>query len=239
MKVVAIIPARYASTRLPGKPLLPILGKPMILRVYEAIENTHLLDEVIVATDDERILKVCQDAGAKAVMTSTDHHSGTDRVSEVAQSVDADLIVNLQGDEPLITPYLIEHLIGVMKSDKSLSMGTLARELKDGELEDSHVVKVWIDRNGHAVYFAREPKENHRYYAHLGLYIFRKDFLLKFTSLSPTDSEKKHRLEQLRALDNGFNIGVDIVSDHSIGVDTEEDLIKVEEILKNKKDFNI
>jgi 3-deoxy-manno-octulosonate cytidylyltransferase (CMP-KDO synthetase) len=234
VKIAAVIPARYASTRFPGKPLVNISGKPMIQWVHSALSRNKALDKLIVATDDERIFNACEDFGADVVMTSPDHKSGTDRISEVAKELDVDYVINIQGDEPLVDDKIIDELVEVVTKSPEIKMGSLARELGADEVSDPNVVKVWIDSNNHAIYFARTTDGDHKYYAHIGAYIYKRDFLLEFTSLNPTKAEGELKLEQLRALDNGHKIGIGLVDHHSIGVDTEDDLAKVESILSDR-----
>ncbi len=244
MIIIAIIPARYASTRFPGKPLAMINGKPLIQYVWESASKASLIDRVIVATDDERIFKTVKEFGGEAFMTSSHHATGTDRITEVAKKNEADIIVNVQGDEPLIEPRVIDMAVEpFINRNSGLRMGTICTEVKtDNELKDPNVVKVVIDRNGYALYFSRCPipyKRDggaaHVYYKHIGLYVYTKDFLINFSGLSPTPLEYTEKLEQLRALEHGYKIKVIKTDYDSIGVDTSEDLERVREILKTKK----
>lgn len=237
MKVTGIIPARYNSTRFAGKPLVDIAGKPMIQHVYERAVQAAVLDDVLVATDDERIYTRVEEFGGKAVMTSPDHATGTDRLAEAAAGLDSDLIVNIQGDEPLLAPESIEQAVLPLLKDTSVVMGTLKCRIDDTrEISDPNVVKVVTDQNGYALYFSRSPIPYPRegepvYYKHIGLYVYRKDFLLRFASLPPTPLEQLEKLEQLRALENGYRIKV-VETDHpAIGVDTPADLEKVLAVL--------
>ncbi len=255
MKVLGVIPARYGSTRFPGKPLAAIDGKPMILRVYEAASKAELLDDVVVATDDERILNTCLDAGARAIMTDINHASGSDRVAEVAEKIEAEIYVNIQGDEPLLPPENIDRAVKPFLTDDSLMMATLKTDLKSYEdLFNINMVKVVTDKDDFALYFSRLPIpfcresgisfENCRdilsknekllenYYYQIGLYVFRRDFLFKFTSLPPSRLEGLEKLEQLRALENGYRIKVVYTDKSAHGVDSEEDLIKIQSIIK-------
>ncbi|MBQ9441618.1 MAG: 3-deoxy-manno-octulosonate cytidylyltransferase [Selenomonadaceae bacterium] len=237
MKTICIIPARYSSTRLPGKPLKDICGKPMICRVYERAKNSKLADEIIVATDDERIFQAVEKNSGRAMMTRADHKTGTDRLAEVAEKFpDAEVIVNVQGDEPLIEASLIDELIEQF-ADENLQMATVATELFDEEeMKNPNNVKVVIDKKNNALYFSRSlipyPRNagKAKVYKHIGIYAYRRNFLLDYAKMEPTELEKSESLEQLRTLENGFKIRV-IKSDCKfIGVDTEEDLKLVNEI---------
>lgn len=243
MKIAAVIPARFASTRLEGKPLADICGKTMVQRVYERALKADL-SEVVVATDDERILDAVRSFGGKAVMTSPFHASGTDRVAEAASSIQADIIVNLQGDEPLIDPSLISAAIEPMAADCSIAMCTLKTPIThEEEYLDTNAVKVTTDRDGFALYFSRSPIPFCRKgfsalplpaYKHIGLYVYRRDFLFEFTRLKPTPLELSESLEQLRAIENGYKIKVVEVKYNPVSVDTPEDLEKVRRIIKEK-----
>lgn len=240
MKNICVIPARYDSTRLPGKPLKDICGKPMICRVYERAKLSELADEIIVATDDERILQAVEKNSGRAMMTSKNHKTGTDRLAEVAEKFpDAEIIVNVQGDEPLIEPTLIDKLIEQF-ADKNLQMATVATEItEDGEMNNPNNVKVVLDKNNNALYFSRSlvpyprNKNKSKVYKHIGIYAYRKNFLLDYAKMNPTDLEQTESLEQLRALENGYKIRVIISDCKFIGVDTEEDLKLVNEIYKS------
>lgn len=241
MDITAIIPARHASTRLPGKPLLDIAGKPMIQRVYERAKEAELVDRVIVATDDKRILEVVKHFGGEAVMTSASHRSGTDRLAEVAEGLESDIIVNVQGDEPLIEPGMIDEAIRPLMEDSSIVMGSLKAEIRDErELNNPNVVKVVVDRNDFALYFSRYPIPYLRdeplslltgRFKHIGLYVYRREFLLRYAGMPQTPLEEAEKLEQLRALENGYRIKVPTTRFQSIGVDTEEDLERVRKIV--------
>lgn len=238
MDITAIIPARYASTRLPGKPLLDISGKPMVQHVYERAKKAELVSRVIVATDDRRIFDAVERFGGRAVMTSESHKSGTDRLAEVAKGLDSDMIVNIQGDEPLIEPGMIDDAIRPLMEDGSIVMGSLKAEIRDEtELNNPNVVKVVVDRNDFALYFSRYPIPYIRddsplslltgRFKHIGLYVYRRDFLLEYAGMPQTPLEEAEKLEQLRALENGYRIKVPTTRYQSIGVDTEEDLERV------------
>jgi 3-deoxy-manno-octulosonate cytidylyltransferase (CMP-KDO synthetase) len=250
MAVVAIIPARYGSTRLPGKPLAKIGGKPMIQHVYENTCSAKILDRVLVATDDRRVEKTVQAFGGEVMMTSKDHASGTDRLAEVARKIKTDWIVNVQGDLPFIRPETIMRAVQPMRRNRSIPMGTVCTKIDDeDEWRDPNIVKVIRDAKGFAIYFSRAtipfPRNDvsqlngrgntkskiwgHR---HLGLYVYRRDFLLKFARLRPTLLEQAESLEQLRALVYGYRIFVANVDEHSVEVDTPEDLQKAEQYLR-------
>ncbi|MBR1730659.1 MAG: 3-deoxy-manno-octulosonate cytidylyltransferase [Selenomonadaceae bacterium] len=238
MKSICVIPARYSSTRLPGKPLKEICGVPMICIVYDRASQAKLIDKAIVATDDERIFKAVKDHGGEVMMTRADHPTGTDRLAEVANNFDnVDLIVNVQGDEPLIEPSLIDALISLFNDDENLQMATVATELKDiEEIKNPNNVKVVTDQNNYALYFSRSqipyPRNANKspFYKHIGIYAYRREFLLKYAKMSPTPLEQSESLEQLRALENGYKIKVLHSDNQFIGVDTEEDLKIVNEI---------
>lgn len=256
MSVVAVIPARYGSTRLPGKPLAIIGGKPMIQHVYENASKAKLLDQIIVATDDRRIEQAVKKFGGNVVRTSKDHASGTDRLAEVARKLKAaDWLVNIQGDLPFIRAQTIARAIQPLMDDRKIPMGTVCTaiyEMKDWQ--NPNVVKVLKDRAGFALYFSRAPipffrnneidvagktstsSSNQRLwgYRHLGLYVYRRDFLLKFAGLRPTPLERIESLEQLRALQNGYPIYVAEVDEHPIEVDTPDDLKNAERYLKTR-----
>ena len=240
MNAICVIPARYASTRLPGKPLKDICGKPMICRVYERAKLAKNISEVIVATDDERIFQAVEQNSGRAIMTRADHKTGTDRLAEVAEKFpDADVIVNVQGDEPLIEANLIDELIEQF-ADKNLQMATVATELTDEEeMKNPNNVKVIFDKNNNALYFSRSlipyPRNvgKSKVFKHIGIYAYRRNFLLDYAKMESTPLEQAESLEQLRALENGYKIRV-IESDCKfVGVDTEEDLKLVNEIYKS------
>jgi len=256
MSVVAVIPARYGSTRLPGKPLAIIGGKPMIQHVYENASKAKLLDQIIVATDDRRIEEAVKKFGGNVVRTSKDHTSGTDRLAEVARKLKAaDWLVNIQGDLPFIRAQTIARAIQPLMDDRKIPMGTVCTaiyEMKDWQ--NPNVVKVLKDRAGFALYFSRAPipffrnneidvagktstsSSNQRLWGYrpLGLYVYRRDFLLKFAGLRPTPLERIESLEQLRALQNGYPIYVAEVDEQPIEVDTPADLKKAEHYLKTR-----
>jgi len=242
---VGIIPARYASTRLPGKPLLDICGKPLIQHVYERSIQATTLDDVIVATDDERILQAVEAFGGKAIMTSPLHRSGTDRIAEVASRVEAELIANIQGDEPLIEPKMIDEAVSALLEDEGVEMATLMSQIRNEEdLNNPNVVKVVVDRFGCALYFSRLPipycrdpqltRQVH-HFRHIGLYVYRRSLLLEYPRMPQTPLERIEMLEQLRALENGYRIRVVPTGYPSIGVDTAEDLERARRIMEGKE----
>ncbi|HKI52364.1 MAG TPA: 3-deoxy-manno-octulosonate cytidylyltransferase [Geothermobacteraceae bacterium] len=247
MQVVAVIPARYASTRFPGKPLVSILGKPMIQWVYERTAQARLVDRVIVATDDSRIAATVETFGGEYCMTSADHATGTDRLAEVAGRLNAALIVNVQGDEPLIDPLMIDQAIQPLLDDAAIRMGTLAAAIRDDtEFLNPNVVKVVTNCQGFALYFSRSPIPHERdrveqpdsgkgrvAWKHIGLYVYRRDFLLEFAGWPETQLEQLEKLEQLRALEHGVPIRVVVTEGSSIGVDTPADLARIEAQLKS------
>ena len=241
MKVLGVIPARFRSTRFEGKALALLDGRPVLQHVYEGACNSARLSDVVVATDDERIVRAVEGFGGKAVMTSRDHGSGTDRVAEVAQHSDAGIIVNIQGDEPFISGEAIDQAVEPFLAQPDLEMTTLMRPIVEQEaLRDPNVVKVVTGREGYALYFSRSPIPYPRHqgtgqaYEHIGLYAYRRDFLLLFASLAPTELERTEALEQLRALENGHRILV-IETSHHVGlsIDTPEDLRKAEDYLRH------
>ena len=234
--ITIIIPARYGSTRFPGKPLAQLWGKPVIQHVYERALQARLANRVIIATDDYRIAAAVRSFGAEVIMTRPDHPSGTDRVAEVAKSIVTDLIVNVQGDEPLILPEVIDAAIAPLLADESLPMGTLCSPLEEvAELANPNVVKVVFDQEGFALYFSRLPipfVRNHGgailRYRHIGIYVYRREFLLGLAKLPPTPLEEAEKLEQLRVLEHGYKIKVVVVPYASPGVDTPADLARLE-----------
>ena len=243
MNVACIIPARYASTRLPGKPLLDIAGKPMIQRVVERVQQARRPSRVIVATDDRRIAEAVRSFGGEARMTSAAHPTGTDRLAEVAATLpDMELILNIQGDEPLIPPLAIDELIGAFDDCPDLQMATLMTPLTEDEYDNPAAVKVVTSLDGHALYFSRSlipyPRNRvpeRRCFKHIGVYAYRRDFLLRFAVLPPSPLEVTESLEQLRALENGYRIRVIETPFRSIGVDTPADLAEVRELFRSGK----
>jgi 3-deoxy-manno-octulosonate cytidylyltransferase (CMP-KDO synthetase) len=248
-KAVVIIPARFHSTRFPGKPLAPLHGKPLIQHVYEQAVKAKLVDSVFVATDDRKIFDVVNGFGGRAVETSPDHTSGTDRVAEAAMQIESDIVVNVQGDEPFIKPEMIDDVISLLLKDERASISTLARKTADvGEILSPNVVKVVVDNEWFALYFSRSPIPFYRdewkrredmssaskrveVLKHIGIYGFRKDSLIQFSSLSRSRLEVIEKLEQLRALASGIKIKVKETVYDTLGIDTAEDLRKADEWL--------
>lgn len=239
MMSIVVIPARYASTRLPGKPLRKIKDIPMILRVAEKCMKSKA-DRVIVVTDSQEILEVCEGfEGLESSMSSPDLQSGTDRVAVVAKYLEDEVVINVQGDEPFIDPKLIDELIDDLENNKDIKMNTAACRFDAGEdVSDPNSVKVVKDKNGMALYFSRSVIPHDRdggskveYFKHIGIYGYRKDWLMEFTELEPSSLEQIEKLEQLRALENGTGIKVIETKYKPVSVDTEEDLKKAEEIL--------
>jgi 3-deoxy-manno-octulosonate cytidylyltransferase (CMP-KDO synthetase) len=239
MKAIAIIPARLASTRLARKMLRPIAGKPLIGVVYEAVRSCSLLADVLIATDSEEILDICRKHGWKAQMTSTAHRSGTERVQEVSRRELADVYVNVQGDEPLTRPEQIATLLHVMENPAA-QVGTLMTPAAQADVANPNAVKVVTDLSGRALYFSRatipfdREATGARYFKHLGFYAYRKAALELFSTMPESSLEKSERLEQLRFLENGIPIFVGETPHDSVGVDTEEDLQRVIEILRKR-----
>ena len=243
MKAICVIPARYSSTRLPGKPLALIAGKPMIQHVYERAREAKLPARVLVATDHEQVFSAVKAFGGEVVMTSPHHPTGTDRLAEVAARLeDVDVIVNVQGDEPLIEPSIIDQLAGEFVHTPELTMATLAAPLLETEYHMPSAVKVVTDLAGYALYFSRSLIHHPRnqvagqtFYKHIGIYAYRRDFILKFAALPPTPLEKVESLEQLRALEHGYRIKVLKTEFASVGVDTPEDLERVNAIIAGRR----
>jgi 3-deoxy-manno-octulosonate cytidylyltransferase (CMP-KDO synthetase) len=232
---VVVIPARYRSTRFPGKPLAEIAGRPMIQHVYERATRASLVDAVVVATDDERIRQAVEAFGGRAWVTRPDHETGSDRVAEVAASLACDVVVNLQGDEPLIQPEAIDQAVEPLRADPGVQMTTLCRAIQDPEdLASPNVVKVVRDLRGDALYFSRSPipftretEDGPLGWKHIGLYAYRRDLLLRFARLPASPLERRESLEQLRALEHGVHIRVVETTWDSVGVDTPADLERV------------
>jgi 3-deoxy-manno-octulosonate cytidylyltransferase (CMP-KDO synthetase) len=239
VSAIAIIPARYESSRLPGKALADIAGRPMIEHVYRRAAAAALVSRVIVATDDRRILDAVHRFGGEAVLTAASHQSGTDRLAEVAASLDCDVIVNVQGDEPLLLPATIDAAVEPFLSDAALEMSTLRRRITDAtELQNPNVTKVVVDRDGFAMYFSRAPIPFTRggqppapAWAHIGLYAYRRPCLLRLAALPQTAMERAEALEQLRALEYGIRIKAIETTHETTGVDTHEDLERVRAVL--------
>ena len=240
MKILCVIPARYASTRLPGKPLANIAGKPMIQHVYERASQARRPAKVLVATDHDEVYQAVKDFGGQVLMTSPGHPTGTDRLAEVARACpEYELIINVQGDEPLIEPAVIDQLAAAFDDEPELVMATLATVMAEDEYDKPSAVKVVTRRNGHALYFSRSLIPYPRVqlaelpvYKHIGIYAYRRDFLLTYAALAPTPLERTESLEQLRALEHGYNIKVLLTDFQSVGVDTPEDLERVNHIIQ-------
>jgi 3-deoxy-manno-octulosonate cytidylyltransferase (CMP-KDO synthetase) len=239
-KILGVIPARLASTRFPAKVLAPIGAKPMLQHVYERASMARYISSTIIATDDEQVYEVAKSFGAAVRMTRRDHASGTDRVAEVASAEDSGIIVNIQGDEPLIDPDAIDIAILPLVHDSDLEMSTLKKRIEDPrEVADPNVVKVVTDRHDNAIYFSRSPIPYERdpgsrpvCFKHIGLYVYRRDFLLSYSALPVGPLETAERLEQLRALENGHPIRVVETEYESIGVDTPADLERVSRLFE-------
>lgn len=240
-KTAIIIPARYGSSRLKGKPLIKVEGKPVIQWVYEKAQAARLADMIIVATDDERIFNAVKDFGGNVEMTSTEHKCGSDRIKEVVmRHPEIAYIVNLQGDEPLIKPESIDEVIKNVKDDKDADISTLIRKVTPEEAENPNLVKCVIDNAGFAMYFSRSKIPFERnidkadFYGHLGIYGYKREALIKMTELPQSSYEMAESLEQLRALQNGMKIKTSIVDFVPVGIDTAEDLEKFKEIISSK-----
>ncbi len=258
-QIVAVIPARYASTRLPGKPLLDLAGKPIIQHVYAQACQAKTLTRILIATDDQRIADVVRGFGGEVVMTSSEHQTGTDRIAEVAGTLSANIIVNIQGDEPFISPITIDQAVQPLLDDPEIVMSTTAEKLtRAADLLNPNVVKVVMDKRGNALYFSRavipfpralidmgaeisaitmeqQPELLAHYYKHTGLYVYRHNFLLQFITWPRTALEKIESLEQLRVLEHGHTIRVIVVEQHSMGIDTATDLAQARQLLANNK----
>jgi len=245
-KIIAFIPARFSSSRFPGKPLAPISGKPMIQHVYERAQTCLELDETYVATDDQRIYACVEGFGGRAIMTVKNHPSGTDRIAEAAERLNLgpyDIVVNIQGDQALFHPSILTDLIRSLSKNSTIPMSTLMYEIQqDKEIQDPNNVKVVVDANGYALYFSRLPipfvrdKDSRpHYYKHIGIYAYHNKFLLTFTKLPCGKLEEIEKLEQLRALEHGFKIKVIETRFDSTEVDVPEDIIEVERQLAQSK----
>lgn len=246
LKVIGVIPARYASTRFMGKPLALLGGKPMVQHVYERASESSLLAELVVATDDERIRDTVSAFGGRVVMTSPDHRSGTDRVAEVAAGSDSDVVVNIQGDEPFVSPDVLDQLVKPFRGRPDLEMSTLCQRIDESaRLADPNVVKVVRDRNGFALYFSRSQIPHPRdldaqtVWEHIGLYAYRREFLLELSRMEPTPLEQSEALEQLRVLENGHRIMVVSTENHiGLSVDTPAELERAKQRLEQMKSIS-
>ena len=233
MEAVGVIPARYASTRFEGKVLKDLCGKPVIQHVYERAKKAKMLDDLIIAADDDRIIRVVEEFGGKVVFTSKSHTTGTDRLAEVVNALDVKVVVNIQGDEPLINPRVIDDLVRAMQKEPGIAMATVVKKsTSEDEFRSPDVVKAVLDDKNYAMYFSRSPvpallkpgSEGAYFYKHLGIYAYNKDFLFTFKKLPASYLEKGERLEQLRALENGYKIKVIETDFETVGVDTPADL---------------
>jgi 3-deoxy-manno-octulosonate cytidylyltransferase (CMP-KDO synthetase) len=249
MRPLALIPARYGSTRFPGKALADLLGKPLIQWVYEQARLVQGLHDIFVATDDERIKKCVEDFGGQAIMTRSDHPSGSDRLAEAAEILELDrhdIVINIQGDQPVFPPLVVGHMAALVDRDCSAVMVTPARRLTDLELaKNPNLVKVVFNHQGRALYFSRSPLpywrdgERPYFFKHIGIYAYRVDFLKDFVTLPPGRWEQAEKLEQLRALEYGYPIHVVETDGDTLEVDTPGDLARVEEYLREKSDKEI
>ncbi len=243
MKIIGVIPARYKSSRFPGKPLVPICGKPMIYWVYRQAEKVKEFHAVYVATDDERIREVCLQYDMNVIMTSDKHETGSDRVAEVASRVDGDLFVNVQGDEPVIQPEMIRQVISIFLEDDSVSFGSLKKEITDPEeIRAASTVKVVTDDKGDAMYFSRsiipsnlKDGKQAKVFRHVGIYAYKKDFLLAFSKMPQTELELGEGIEPLRAMQRGYKIRLKETQYSSIGVDLPEHIERVERVLRGEE----
>ena len=247
MKVIGVIPARWGSTRFEGKVLADLLGKPVVQHVWESAKKAKALDDLVVACDDERIMKVVEGFGGKAVYTSPDQPSGTDRLAEVVNPMDVKIVVNIQGDEPLVKPIMIDNLVMALEDEKNAQMATMVKKIEDdAELTNSNVVKAVFDKNGYAIYFSRYAIPYNRtntvdkgkkpvYYKHIGMYVFTKDFLFTFRNLPKSSLENAEKLEQLRVVEYGYKIKVVETKFDTVGVDTYDDLMRVKEIMLSER----
>ncbi len=243
-KVVVVIPARYGATRLPGKPLVQLAGKPMIQRVYERAKLAKTASRVIVATDDDRIRLAVEAFGGEARMTRPDHRTGTERVAEVAAHVDGDVFVNVQGDEPLLDPVAVDTAVNALLEEPYADVATVATPIKTpADIMDPNVVKTVLDFDGNALYFSRAPipwvrdtasKIQVRHLKHLGLYVFQREALLEYPTLPQGELERIEQLEQLRWMENGVKIRVAEVEHDAVSVDVPEDVARVEKLLQNE-----
>jgi 3-deoxy-manno-octulosonate cytidylyltransferase (CMP-KDO synthetase) len=241
-EVIGVIPARYQSSRFEAKVLADLNGKPVVQWVWERARESKLLDELIIACDDERVASVCHGFGAQVIFTAKGHVSGTDRIAEVVNPLDVRVVVNIQGDEPLIHPSMIDNVARAVMDDETIRVATIMRKIERAQdITDPHVVKVVVDKNNFALYFSRSPipflARNSEisdpvYYKHIGLYGYSKDFLFMYKNMAPSTLERTERLEQLRILQEGYRIKVIETAHDTIGVDTPEDLEKVKDYLK-------
>jgi 3-deoxy-manno-octulosonate cytidylyltransferase (CMP-KDO synthetase) len=241
MRAVGVIPARFGARRFPGKPLAEIAGVPMIRHVWNGARSSKTLERVVVATDDARIAEACRAFGAEVALTRDDHESGTDRIAEAAAALDCDVVVNVQGDEPLIEGFVIDAAVAALAVDHEAPMATVVHAADAGAADDPNRVKVVLDRRGRALYFSRSaiPYARHgapTLWQHVGLYVYRREFLARFAALPPTPAEQSEGLEQLRALENGYPIRCAVVEGwRSVPVDVPEDIARVEALLAERR----
>jgi len=244
MEAIGIIPARYGSTRFEGKVLKDLCGKPVIQHVYERAKKAKTLDDLIIAADDDRILRAVEEFGGKAVFTSKAHSTGTDRLTEVVNAIDVRIVVNIQGDEPLINPFTIDDLVLTMKADPEIVMATVVKKSRSlEEFKSRDVVKAIVDEKNFALYFSRSAiptllnlqNPDTFFYKHIGLYAYNKDFLFTFKKLPPSYLETHERLEQLRALEHGYRIKVIETKFETVGVDTPEDLALAKALVEKEQ----
>jgi 3-deoxy-manno-octulosonate cytidylyltransferase (CMP-KDO synthetase) len=246
-RILTVVPARYASTRFPGKIIAPLAGKPLVYQTYLRACQAKLVSEALIATDDQKVVDALAPFDVRVVMTRVDHASGTDRIAEVAEHTDAEIIVNVQGDEPLLSPEIIDETIQPLLDQPDVVMSTARRLITDpADLDDTNVVKVVCDLNGHALYFSRECIPHIRdaadraarppcHWQHVGLYVYRRDFLLKFARMPQSPLEKLEKLEQLRVLENGYKIAVVDTEYEAVGVDTPADLERVRRLMESSR----
>jgi len=237
-KAIGVIPVRYGSTRFPGKPLAPILGKPMLQWVYEGAREARLLDRIIIATDDVRIMDAAASIGAEAKMTSPDHASGTDRVAEVARETDAEIVLNIQGDEPLVRGDMLDPLVDALRAGETSMATLMAKNYDISLLSDSHIVKVVADSRGRALLFSRAPLPygaRDFFHQHIGIYAYRRDLVLGYGRLPISRLEAVEKLEQLRALENGIAISMVEIAKPTLSVDTPGDIIEIERRLRSER----
>lgn len=241
MEAIGVIPARYSSTRFEGKVIADLLGKPVVQHVWEQAKKCKSLNDLIVATDDQRVVDVVEAFGGKVMLTSVDQPSGTDRLAEVVNPMDVKIVINIQGDEPLVQPAMIDELVRALSEDETICMATIIKRInKKDELIDPNIVKVVIDRFRNALYFSRSPIPFEKgepaklFYKHMGLYAYTKDFLFTFTHLPKSNLETAESLEQLRALENNYKIKTIETEFDTVGIDTPEDLKRAERVLRGE-----
>lgn len=244
-EILVIIPARFASQRFPGKVIAELAGKPLVVHTYERAVQAKCISKAVIATDDARVVEALAPYDIEVIMTSPDHPSGTDRIAEVARTSTADIIVNVQGDEPMLDPATIDAAVQTLLDDPALNMATAKHLISDfADIQDTNVVKVVCDKHDRALYFSRSPIPHMRdqsahtadhgaYWQHIGLYVYRRAFLLDYAEMPPTELEGFEKLEQLRALENGHKIAVVETKFNCIGVDTPEDLERVRRLLED------